>query len=413
MRSGFYSVPFRFFRFWPCYRNLLRLGLQMGAGLLACLLIAPVAEAAEAIQTPVPQVILMDAETGSVLFEKGADEPAVPASTVKLMTAELVFQALAQGKIKLDDEFPVSETAWRNGGALSRGSAMFAALGSRVRVEDLIRGLVIVSGNDAALVLAEGLAGSEGAFVTRMTQRARELGLNHSTFTSAWGKGDPDQKVTARDMATLAAHVIRTYPEYYHYFGEKDFTWNKIKQPNRNPLLTMDVGADGLKTGNIEANNFGIVASAVQNGQRLILALYGARTAKERVEEARRLLQWGFRAFESKTLFAAGDVVGSAKVFGGASGEVPLVVTTPVKVLVPRDSTEKLSGNIAYSGPIEAPVATGKSVGQLRIFRGQTEILTLPLQTGSEIEKGSLSQRALDGGLEYATELIRKYVWKK
>jgi D-alanyl-D-alanine carboxypeptidase (penicillin-binding protein 5/6) len=413
MRLGLYSVPFRLFPFCPSYRNLRRLALQMGAGLFACFLMMPAAAAAESIQTAVPQVILIDAETGSILFEKGADEPATPASTVKIMTAELVFQALAQGKLKLDDEFTVSESAWRNGGALSRGSAMFAALGSRVRIEDLIRGLVIVSGNDAALVLAEGLAGSEGAFVTRMTQRARELGLNHSTFTSAWGKGDPDQKVTARDMAMLAAHIIRTYPEYYHYFGEKDFTWNKIKQPSRNPLLAMDVGVDGLKTGNIEANSFGLVASAVQNGQRLILALYGARNAKERAEEARRLFQWGFRAFESKTLFAAGDVVGSAKVFGGVSGEVPLTVRAPVKVLVPRDSSEKLSGNITYTGPLAAPVATGKMVAQLRIFRGQTEILTLPLQTANEIDKGSLSQRALDGGLEYATELIRKYVWKK
>ena len=246
--------------------------------------------------TPVPQVILIDAETQSVLFEKNADEPATPASTVKLMTAELVFQALAQGRLKLDDEFTVSETAWRNGGALARGSTMFAAVGSRIRVEDLIRGLVIVSGNDAAIVFAEGLAGSEGAFATRMTQRARELGLLHSTFTNAWGRGDPEQKVAARDMALLAAHVIRTYPEYYHYFGEKDFTWSKVKQPNRNPLLAMNIGADGVKTGHLAQSGYGLVGSAVQRGRRLILVLNGAQTEEARAREARRLLEWGFAA---------------------------------------------------------------------------------------------------------------------
>ncbi|MGO9685734.1 MAG: D-alanyl-D-alanine carboxypeptidase family protein [Beijerinckiaceae bacterium] len=381
--------------------------------LAACLATAPLSGRAETMATPVPQAILLDAETQSVLFEKGAEEPATPASTVKVMTAELVFQALAEGKLKLDDEFTVSETAWRNGGALAHGSTMFAALGSRIRVEDLIRGLVIVSGNDAAIVLAEGLAGSEGAFATRMTQRARELGLLHSTFTNSWGKGDPEQKVTARDMALLASHVIRTYPDYYRYFAQKDFTWNKIKQPNRNPLLAMDFGADGLKTGNIETNSFGIVASAVQNGQRLILALYGARTAKERADEARHLFQWGFRAFEPKTLFSAGDVVGAAKVFGGASGDVPLVVAKPVTLLVPRGSGEKLSGAIVYEGPLKAPVEAGRSVAQLKIFRGTTEILAMPLQTAKDVEIGSLPRRAMDAGLEYAGGLIRKYVWKK
>ena len=381
--------------------------------LAACLVVISSYGYAETMVTPVPQVILIDAETQSVLFEKGAELPATPASTVKLMTAELVFQALAEGKLKLDDELTVSETAWRTGGALARGSTMFAALGSRIRVEDLIRGLVIVSGNDAAIVLAERLAGSDGAFATRMTQRARELGLLHSTFTNSWGKGDPEQRVTARDMAFLAAHVIHVYPEYYHYFAEKDFTWSKIKQPNRNPLLAMDFGADGLKTGNIEANSFGIVASAVQNGQRLVLALYGARTAKERADEARHLFQWGFRAFEPKTLFAAGDVVGAARVFGGASAGVPLVVAKPVILLVPRDSGEKLSGAIVYEGPLRAPVAAGQTVAQLKIFRGATEILAMPLQTAQDVEIGSLPRRAMDAGLEYAGELIRKYVWKK
>jgi serine-type D-Ala-D-Ala carboxypeptidase (penicillin-binding protein 5/6) len=379
----------------------------------ACLILAPLVGRAETIQTPVPQAILIDAETQTVLFEKGADEPAVPASTVKMMTAELVFQALKEGRVTLDDQFTVSETAWRNGGAPARGSTMFAAVGSRIRLEDLIRGLLIVSGNDAAIVIAEGLAGSEGAFATKMTQRARELGLTHSTFTNAWGRGDPDQTVTARDMALLAAHLIRTYPEYYHYFGEKEFAWGKIKQPNRNPLLAMDFGADGLKTGNIEANSFGLVASAVQNGRRLILALYGARTAKERAEEARRLMQWGFRAFEAKTLYAAGDVVGKVRVYGGESGDVPLVATKAVTLLVARDGSEKLTGSIVYRGPLKAPVAAGQQVAQLRIFRGTTAILDMPLETAQNVELGSLPRRAFDAGFEYLADWIRKRIWKK
>jgi D-alanyl-D-alanine carboxypeptidase (penicillin-binding protein 5/6) len=290
---------------------------------------------------------------------------------------------------------------------------MFAALNSKIRVEDLIRGLVIVSGNDAAIVLAEGLAGSEGAFATHMTERAHELGYEHLTFTNAWGRGDPDQKVTAREMALLSAHLIKTYPDYYRYFGEREFTWNKIKQPNRDPLLALDIGADGLKTGNIdEASGFGIVASAVQNGQRLILALYGARTAKERADESARILQWGFRSFEAKPLFAKGEIVGGARVYGGSKGEVPLVTPKDIKVLVPREMTERLTGRIVYMGPLMAPVAAGKEVAQLQVFRGPTQVLETPLQTAEDIGKGTLPSRAMDASLTYVGDLFRKYVLK-
>jgi serine-type D-Ala-D-Ala carboxypeptidase (penicillin-binding protein 5/6) len=377
------------------------------------LLSGPCVAAEQPFQTSVPQAILIDADTQTVLFEKNADQPATPASTTKIMTAELVFQAIHQGRLKLDDTLPVSENAWRSGGALAHGSTMFAALNSRIRVEDLIRGLVIVSGNDAAIALAEGLAGSEGAFATRMNDRARELGLTNLTFTNSWGNADPDQRVTARDMALLAAHVIHTYPDLYHYFGEKDFTWDRIKQPNRNPLLTMDIGADGLKTGNIDANGYGIVASAVRNGQRLILALYGAKSAKEREAEAVRILQWGFRSFEPKTLFSGGEVVGSAQVYGGTEGSVPLVSPQPVKLLVPREATERLTGQIVYMGPLMAPVTAGRDVARLKIFRGTNEVLEMPLQTAANIATGSLSRRAMDASLEYVEDAFRKYVLKK
>jgi serine-type D-Ala-D-Ala carboxypeptidase (penicillin-binding protein 5/6) len=372
------------------------------------------AVAQPAFQTSAPHAILIDSATSSVLFEKDADALVVPASTSKIMTAEIVFHELSLGHLHLDDQFVVSETAWRQGGAPARGSAMFAALNSSIRIEDLIRGLVIVSGNDAAITLAEGIAGSEGAFATLMTKRARELGLAHSTFTNAWGRGDPEERVTAREMAVLANHVIQTYPDYYKYFGEKDFTWNKIKQPSRNPLLTMDLGADGLKTGYIdEASGYGIVASAVQNGQRLILALYGCRTAKERAEEARKILSWGFRSFDSRTVFAAGEIVGGAKVYGGARSEVPLIADGEVRILAPRNSAEKFTGRIVYTGPLIAPVEAGRDVARLKIFRGSEQVLDLPLKTTAAVEQGSLPRRAMDAGLEYATVLFRRYVLKK
>ena len=374
---------------------------------------APDAAVAQAIQTSAPHVILIDADTKTVLLEKGADDLVTPASTAKIMTAEMVFRELAEGRLKLDTEFTVSETAWRTGGAMARGSTMFAALNSRIRVEDLIRGLVVLSGNDAAIVLAESLAGSEGAFATRMTKRARELGLPKSVFTNSWGRGDPDQKVTAREMALLSDYLIRTYPDYYKYFGEKDFTWNKIRQTNRNPLLIMDVGADGLKTGNVDDSGYGLVASAQQEGQRLILALYGAKTAKERADEARKILQWGFRSFEAKTIFPGGDIIGTAKVYGGAAGQVGLVADKPVKILISRANPEKLSGRIIYQGPLVAPIEEGKEVARLKISRGGSEVLDIPLKTATNVETGSLPRRAMDASLELATDLVRKYVSKK
>lgn len=368
---------------------------------------------AQTIQTSAPHAILIDSATQSVLFEKDADTLVVPASTAKIMTAEIVFHEIKLGHLKLDDQFPVSENAWRYGGAPSRGSSMFAALNSSIRVEDLIRGLVIVSGNDAAIALAEGIAGSEGAFATLMTKRARELGLEHSTFTNAWGRGDPEQKVSPREMTALANHVIQTYPDLYKYFGEKDFTWNKIKQTNRNPLLTMDLGADGLKTGNIDESGYGLVGSAVQNGQRLILALYGAPTAKERVEEARKIFLWGFRSFDSRKIFQAGETIGGAKVYGGSASEVPLVAGGEVTILVPRTATGKFTGRIVYTGPLIAPVEAGREVARLKIFRGTEQILDLPLKTAAAVEEGALPRRAMDAGIEYANELFRKYVLKR
>ena len=368
---------------------------------------------AQPITTIAPFAILLDFDTHTVLMEKDADGLMAPASTAKLMTAELVFNEIAAGRLKLADEFTVSENAWRTGGSLAHGSSMFAELHSRISIENLIRGLVIQSGNDAAIALAEGLAGSEGAFATRMNKRAGELGMTHSTFTNPWGRGDPEQRVSARDMALLADHIIRTYPEFYKYFAEKDFTWNKIKQPNRNPLLTMDIGADGLKTGDIKESGFALVGSAVQNGQRLILVINGLKTAKDRAEEGRKLLQWGFRAFEAKTLFNADDVIGTAQLFGGAEGSVPLVADGPVKVLLPRGGTERLTASILYTGPIAAPVQQGAQIARLRVMRGAVQALDVPLKAAQAVPAGSLQRRAWDGAWELMTGLFRNSFAKK
>ena len=385
-----------------------------GLVLAALVCLTGAARAQPAFTTIAPNVILMDADTRSVLFEKAADALVTPASTVKIMTAELVFREIKAGRLRLDEEFTVSENAWRTGGAVSRGSSMFAQINSRVKVEDLLRGLLIVSGNDAAIVLAEGLAGAESTFAQRMTQRARELGLQNLTFRNSWGKDDPAQKVTARDMAILADHIARTYPDLYKYFSEREFTWSKIKQQNRNPLLTMDLGADGLKPGNIdEASGYGLIGSAVQNGQRLILAMYGMRNAKDRSDEARKILQWGFRSFESKAVFNAGESVGDARMYGGTRMSVPLVTERPVRILVPRGSNERLSGKVVYSGPVFAPVTEGQEIARLKLFRGNTLALDMPLRAGETVETGPLHRRALDAALELGGSLVRKYVFRQ
>ena len=387
--------------------------ISLVLGLMTATAAAQTATPVAPFTTPAPYAILMDSQSGTVLFEKAADQLNSPASLAKIMTAEVVFQAISEGRLHLDDTFTISQNAWRKGGAPAGGSTMYAALNSQVRIEDLIRGLVIQSGNDAAIALAEGLAGSEEAFAALMTARARELGLKNLSFRNPWGKFDPDQKVTMREMALLSNHIIKTYPELYRYFGEREFTWNKIKQQNRNRLLTMNIGADGLKTGNIEDAGFGLVASAVENGQRLILAINGLKSAKDRDEEGRRLLVWGFRSFDARTLFAANDIIGQAQVYGGAQREVPLVTDGPVRVFIPKGNSEKMTGLIVYEGPLLAPLEAGKSVASLKIYRGSTLIVDQTLKTAESIEQGTNLQRAMDAGLELGIELFRTYVLKK
>ena len=362
---------------------------------------------AQNFQTVAPQAILVDADTGTVLFEKNADDLMAPASMAKIMTSEVIFHELREGRLSLDSEFVVSENAWRKGGGPSSGSSMFAQLNSRIKLVDLLRGIIVQSGNDASIAAAEGIAGSEENFARMMNERARQLGLSKSTFRNATGYHHPEQKVTARDLARLTMHMIDTYPDLYKMFGEREFTWNKIRQQNRNPLLAMDIGADGVKTGNIDESGFGLVGSAVQNGQRLIVVVNGLKTGRDRANESRKLLDWGFRAFEPRELFAAGEPIGEARVFGGDQWAVPLVAKKPVRILMPRGSGERVAARIVYTGPLRAPVQKGAEVARLRVTRGDVQALDLPLYAGDDIGAGTLTQRAIDGLLEFGTGLVR------
>src|SRR6185437_3679800 len=336
-----------------------------------------------------PTAILIEASSGSVLFEKNADELRAPSSMMKLMTAEVVFHAIKQGDIKPTDEYRISENAWRKGGAPSGTSTMFAAINSKVSVDDLLHGALIQSGNDSCIALAEGMAGNEKIFAADfMTKRARELGLTQSTFANSNGLPDPGNKMSVRELAKLARYIILNYPDYYKVFGEKEFTWNKIRQLNRNPLLNSLDGADGLKTGYTKEGGYGMVGSAVQNGIRLIGVVNGLEDSEERASEARKLLEWGFRNFEVKTLFAAQQPVGYAKVFGGNSGSVKLVSPAPVEVMVRKNGDDKLIARIVYDGPVHAPITPGQQVGVIRVWRNGELAMETPLYTAESIGKG-------------------------
>lgn len=360
--------------------------LAIVLALLAIACALPAARA-QTIDTPAKHAILMDYETGAVLFAKDADVPMPPASMSKLMTLTLLFEELKEGRVKLDDKFRVSEHAWRTGGAKTDGSTMYAELGSLVRVEDLIRGIIVQSGNDSCIVVAEALAGTESAFAEKMTQRAKALGLTQSHFVDATGLPHPEQYMSARDIALLSAHIIREFPEYYHYFAETSFTWNNISQANRNPLLYLNMGADGLKTGHTKASGYGLAASAVRNGQRLILVVNGLTSEKQRTEESRRLLELGFREFKTYALFDGGAEVDRAPVFNGEAKSVSLVVKDPVKVMLMRTSRPDMKVTLRYDAPLVAPVAAGTEVGTLTVNAPGAVPLTVPVYTGASVPR--------------------------
>ena len=368
----------------------------------------------DGFQTSAPNAMLIEAATGTVLYEKNADQLIPPASLAKLMTAEVVFNEIREGGLKLDDEFPISVNAWRKGGAPSGGSTMFAILHSKVKIEDLIKGVIIQSANDACIALAEGIAGNETEFARLMNGRARELGLTLSNFGNSTGLPDPDMRVTVRELARLAQHIVRSYPEYYRWYGEREFTWNKIRQQNRNPLLAMNVGADGMKTGYTQEAGYGLVGSAIQNGLRLIVVVSGLKSDKERGDEGRRLLEWGFSGFEARMLFAEGQQIGEAKLYGGAKGYVPLVHTgqQAVRLMVPRNSSDRIIARVVYRGPVQAPVEKGAKIGKLKIWRGERVALEVELEAGESVPTGSVVGRAVDAAGELVGGLLRKGVSK-
>jgi len=361
----------------------------------------------EGYQTSVAHAMLIEADSGSVLFEKAADDLIPPASLSKLMTQEVVFNEIRQGRLQPTTEFIVSTNAWRRGGAPSHTSSMFIPIHSKVSVDDLLHGAIIQSANDACIALAEGISGSESAFAELMTKRARELGLTKSTFGNSTGLPDPRQLMTSRELAKLARHIIETYPEYYKYYGEREFTWNKIRQFNRNPLLTLNIGADGLKTGFTKEAGYGLVGSAVQNGLRLIVVVNGLRSEKERADEAKKMLDWGFHNFQSGLLFAQGQEIAQAKLYGGAKGHVPLIARKEVRLMVPRGSRDKIIARVVYSGPVPAPVQEGQNSGTLKVWRGNSVVLEVPLQAAESVGTGSMPGRAFDAATELVLGLFR------
>ncbi len=387
------------------------------AGALVCALAAHAAtnmatKKDEGYQTSVPNAVLLDPESDSLLYDKGGDQLVAPASLAKLMTLEFVFNEIKQGRVELDDEFTISENAWRKGGAPSHGSTMFAAIHSRIKLDDLIRGIIVDSANDACIAIAEGLAGNETAFGALLTKRARAIGLEKSTFTNATGYSDPDLRVTPREMAQLARHIVKTYPDFYPYFAEREFAWNNIRQQNRNPLLAMGIGADGLKTGETSEAGFNLVGSSVQDDLRLIVVVMGAKSEKERADEARKMLDWGFHSFESRVLFAEGQTVGEAKVFGGAESYVPLVGPGIVRVMVPKSGGERLLARIVYEGPVPAPVVKGQGIGKLKVWRGENLALEVPLTAAENVGPGTMTHRAMDAATELMIGLLRAGVNK-
>ncbi|MRG73483.1 D-alanyl-D-alanine carboxypeptidase [Alphaproteobacteria bacterium HT1-32] len=351
-------------------------GLCSLAGFLA------VASPSFALDTAAKQAVMIDAETGAVLFEKNADELMPPSSMSKMMTVYMLFSKIREGSVSLDDNFPVSEKAWRKG-----GSKMFVEVDTRVKVSDLIRGIIIQSGNDASIVVAEALAGSEEAFARTATAKAREMGMSNTTLRNATGWPDPEHMTTARDLATLSLRTIKDFPELYKIYAERSFTYAGIRQGNRNPLLYRNMGADGLKTGHTEAAGYGLASTVERNGRRLVLVVNGLDSVKARGSESERLLEWGFREFANVSLFRSGDVVESAEVWLGDKKRVPLVIDEALTVTVPRNARKDMKVAVVYDGPVPAPIVAGDRVADLVISAPGLEDRVIPLKAAETVNR--------------------------
>jgi D-alanyl-D-alanine carboxypeptidase (penicillin-binding protein 5/6) len=334
------------------------------------------------IDTEARAAYIVDFRTGAVLLDKNSDVRIPPASMSKMMTYYTVFSYLKEGKATLEDKLPVSEKAWR-----TQGSKMFVPFPGNASIEDLLRGVIIQSGNDACIVLAEGLAGSEQAFVEEMNKKAQEIGLTGSHFTNVTGLPDPDHYMTARDLVSLAKHIITDYPQFYKFESERDFTYNGIKQGNRNPLLYKDMGADGLKTGHTDEAGYCLTASALRDNRRIIMVLAGLPTMKSRATESERLIEWAFREFGGYALYKAGDTVDEAEVWLGASARVPLTVSSDAVVTIPRRSRKDMKVTVVYDKPIKAPIAQGQPVGKLVVTVPGQAPTEFPLVSANAVER--------------------------
>ena len=355
--------------------------------------VTPTPPAAPASAFPTTETVaqfayIIDANTGAVLLDKNAEERMFPSSMTKMMTAYIVFDKLQKGELRMEDQFAVSEDAWRRGGAKSDSSTMYLALDSRPTVEQLIQGMVVQSGNDACIVLAQGISGSEEAFADEMNRRAKALGLRDTNFRNATGYPDPDHWSTARDLAILAKHSIEDHPDYYKYYAEKEYTYNGIKQGNRNPLLYKSLGVDGLKTGHTEAAGYGLTVSAVrEGGRRLIMVLNGLPTIKVRSQESERLLDWAYREFEDVNLFKAGDTVDNVDVWLGNAKSIALVAAAPLTVTLPRKSRREMKVTEFYATPINAPIHKGDQLAKLVISAPGIDPVELPLVSGADVDR--------------------------
>ena len=372
----------------PCPRRPAGRAPRLALALVGALALASLASgradaAMPTIDTSAKNAFVIDFTTGAVLLDKGGDQRIAPASMSKIMTAYVTYDYIRKGQVTLDDVFPVSEKAWRKH---STGeSNMFVPLGARVKLEDLIRGMIIQSGNDACVVIAEGLAGSTDAFVEKMNETAERLGLKGTHYADVDGLPDPEEYTTPRDLAVLARHLITDFPQFYHYDSEKEFTYNNIKQGNRNPLLYKDLGVDGLKTGHTQEAGYGLTASAIRNGRRVIAVLSGMSSMKERSQEGEKLIDFAYREFNDYRLVKAGDVVDEAPVWLGAQTKVPVTTVADVIVTLPRRSRHDMKVNAVYDGPVKAPASQGQPVGKLVVTAPDIDPMSFPLVTAQAV----------------------------
>lgn len=366
------------------FRSKLLISAAFAGGLLS------LTASAGAIETKARNLILMDYDTGQYLYTKDADKMIPPASMSKLMTVYILFSKLSDGSLSLDDTFTVSENAWRKGGAASGGSTMFLSIGDKIRVEDLLKGIIIQSGNDACIVAAENLAGSEEDFAVEMNKKAKKIGLENSHFANSTGLPHPDHRMSVEDLAKLARLLISEYPQYYHLFSQKEYVYHNIRQGNRNPLLYSMPYADGLKTGHTEEAGFCLTASAKKGDRRLIGVMTGLKSNKERSEEADKIMSWGFREFDNYTILKKGSKVAEIPVWYGTGNEVPMIVSEDLVRTLKKSKSDGIKLIASYDKPVKAPVKAGQQLGVVKAEIPGQPTLEVPLVAAADVPEVGL-----------------------